>query len=279
MPTSQLVPTVVLIDAPEDDEDKGDAQPPPYTDGAGEVDDWRIYGANLLRFITADIKEKGLASMVIPVVVRRMADDESSRIIQPTQSPRSPSSNTPQPPPPERASIRVPPEQKSSIKYVDLGSVLVLSNPINNQTLPSLATHVYRVYNEYLQCGKTLSLPTNKRHRPWIGTEATTTQSYPHLREVMVSDLSGKITGAIVEHPVDPVRLDLSNEREQAIIAAIASWDFSAHHFTEDELMHATMLMVEHALRIPGLEEFRIPTGMFSFYHPQLDECAGSLDT
>ena len=45
------------------------------------------------------------------------------------------------------------------------------------------------------------------------------------------------------------------------VAQAIAAWNFSAHDFTEDELLHAASLMLQHALTIPALEQWRITTG------------------
>lgn len=42
---------------------------------------------------------------------------------------------------------------------------------------------------------------------------------------------------------------------------AFTSWDFSAHDFSEDQLVHAAFLMLQHALSMPELESWRIPTG------------------
>jgi 3',5'-cyclic-nucleotide phosphodiesterase len=47
-----------------------------------------------------------------------------------------------------------------------------------------------------------------------------------------------------------------------AVAQAISVWNFSAHEFTEDELLHAASLMLQHALTMPALEQWRITTGM-----------------
>ena len=57
--------------------------------------------------------------------------------------------------------------------------------------------------------------------------------------------------------------LYIVNHRQDATIAtAIGRWDFSAHDFSEDELVHAAFLMLQHALEMPALEKWRIPTGV-----------------
>ena len=42
------------------------------------------------------------------------------------------------------------------------------------------------------------------------------------------------------------------------VAQAIGSWNFSAHDLTEDELLHAASLMLQHALAMPALEQWRI---------------------
>lgn len=57
-------------------------------------------------------------------------------------------------------------------------------------------------------------------------------------------------------------KMDTLDDSRRAVIAtAIGSWDFSAHEFSEDELVHAAFLMLEHALQMPELERWRFPAG------------------
>ena len=43
---------------------------------------------------------------------------------------------------------------------------------------------------------------------------------------------------------------------------AIGSWSFSAHEYSEDDLVHIAFLMLQHALAMPELERWRLPAGM-----------------
>ena len=55
-------------------------------------------------------------------------------------------------------------------------------------------------------------------------------------------------------------KLYIINYRQEVVITkAIGRWDFSAHDFSEDELVHAAFLMLQHALQMPDLEKWRIP--------------------
>lgn len=55
--------------------------------------------------------------------------------------------------------------------------------------------------------------------------------------------------------------VNVPGERKREIEAEVASWQFSAHDFTDDELVYAASSMMEHALQFPELEAMRISTG------------------
>ena len=44
---------------------------------------------------------------------------------------------------------------------------------------------------------------------------------------------------------------------------AVGQWSFSAHDFTSDELVYAALTMLEHAMQLPDLEQFRLSTGVY----------------
>jgi hypothetical protein len=41
----------------------------------------------------------------------------------------------------------------------------------------------------------------------------------------------------------------------------IATWAFSAHDLTDDELLYGALVMLEHALQVPDLAEWRMTEG------------------
>lgn len=52
--------------------------------------------------------------------------------------------------------------------------------------------------------------------------------------------------------------LDIRPEREDYVKDRIGSWDFTAHEFTEDELVFGACEMLQHAFRMPELEPWRL---------------------
>ena len=55
--------------------------------------------------------------------------------------------------------------------------------------------------------------------------------------------------------------LDIPDERKDAVVKAVGSWSFGAHDFTDDELLHGGLVMLQHVLDMPELEKFRMGTG------------------
>ena len=43
----------------------------------------------------------------------------------------------------------------------------------------------------------------------------------------------------------------------------IGNWAFPAHDLADDELVHAGYLMLQHALSMPELEQWRLSSGRF----------------
>lgn len=42
---------------------------------------------------------------------------------------------------------------------------------------------------------------------------------------------------------------------------AVSAWAFSAHDFTDDELLYGALVMLKHALQMPELEKWSISEG------------------
>jgi hypothetical protein len=58
-----------------------------------------------------------------------------------------------------------------------------------------------------------------------------------------------------------PRELNIPAARKAAVANAVGTWSFSAHDFTDDELLHGALVMLEHVLSMPELEKWRMPTG------------------
>jgi hypothetical protein len=56
-------------------------------------------------------------------------------------------------------------------------------------------------------------------------------------------------------------RLRIPNVRANAVAQAVGRWDFSAHDYTDEELVHGALVMFEHAFTMPEVSDFVIPSG------------------
>lgn len=53
-------------------------------------------------------------------------------------------------------------------------------------------------------------------------------------------------------------------ERKEVVASAIGTWAFSAHDFTDDELLYGALLMLKHALKMPEVEEWGMTDGLYT---------------
>lgn len=254
-----LTPTVVLIDIPHGSLPSGSEsynqtpspssarqdRDPPGTEFADE----RFYGLPLLQWIVSDIQQQRLPKLVVPVAMVSIPepdiDAETPFKYEPIIGP----------------SISMPSDQMRTLGFLDVGAADVLTSPLIRERLPGLAVHAYQAYKDLAQRSEFDSKVKKQRKRSWVGLDGQ--KPYAYLREAMVSGLMDGICGLddAERDSISNVQIFISDERHEEIIEAIASWDFSAHDFTDDELIHGAKLMLEHALSMPGLEQWRIPAG------------------
>lgn len=274
-----LIPTLVLIDIPYEDQIP-DRFPEIRTPSPGtrlqvdglleEPDIEETYGLKLLQWIASEIQYQSLSKLIVPVAIVAIPKQKSH---EPLMRERSDSeidaqmnynefggSSKP-------AGLVVPLDQVRTIKYLDVGAVDVLTSPLLHERLPSLGIHAYRAHRDASKDQRALLEMKRGRKRSWVGVDDQ--KPYAYLREAMVSGLMDgicKLGGD--EEPMGHVRISVALERRQKIAESIGSWLFSAHDFTDDELLHAALLMLQHALAMPELERWRISTGKRTDFVP-----------
>src|SRR4051794_24827323 len=59
-------------------------------------------------------------------------------------------------------------------------------------------------------------------------------------------------------------KIRVSPERHELVRQSICRWDFSAHEFTDDELLLCAFEMFMHAFTMPEVEEWRISSGQLT---------------
>ncbi|TID20831.1 HD-domain/PDEase-like protein [Venturia nashicola] len=254
------VPTIVLIDIPYDEEQhlkrklREQRTPSPtstrsrhtthdYLEVDGS-DGSNVYGMSLLTHITAEIQARTMSKLVIPVVVLSGFEREWA------------SSNLPSP---SVHGSQVLSDTVRLTRYLDAGAADVLTSPLSKDHAQGLAVHAYRTYKEVGASEAAFLAQKRNRKRSWVGVDDT--KPYAYLREAMVSNLMGHICNPeTVGESHDPSEIVIAEGRHEVIAEAIGTWAFSAHAFSDDELLHASLLMLEHALLMPEVEKWRIPT-------------------
>lgn len=161
-------------------------------------------------------------------------------------------------------SSRSQPETKEAIyprnamKCIDAGAVDVLYSPLHEDSIHSIVVRAYRSYREATKERAEAFARKRARKLSWLGN--TENKPYAYLREKMVSEL---MTG--ICNPEEHLHLgdqrpppDLEAAREEELKRALGRWDYSGHDYSEEELIHAASYMLQHALALPELEEWRL---------------------
>jgi 3',5'-cyclic-nucleotide phosphodiesterase len=270
--TEDMIPTLVLVDIPYEDRAEeshahANRTPSPMSQRFNSTNpenaDQAFYGLSLLRCISLDIQQHNLSKLVVPVAVVAIPRPVNSEVKAqgPTQEKAENSSSwLPFAGRIRSGSVSIPLDQKRTMKYLDVGAVDVLTSPLLKERLPSLAIHAYRAHKDSLKDHNAFLEVKRGRKRSWVGLDDQ--KPYAYLREAMVSGLMDGICRlGGDELPLSHVRISVPIERREMIENAVGSWYFSAHDFTDDELLHAAMLMLQHALAMPELKNWRLSAG------------------
>lgn len=270
-----LKPTLVLIDMPYDEkvpvEPAESRSPSPHSvpppenrlpeNGeepvAREAD---MYGLRLLERVVSEAQLRNLSRLVVPVPIVRPPletgypdNDGGGNFIAPSLLASRPDG--------KRRSAYLP--NRRLLKHcLDLGAVDVVTSPMTDRTLVNLEVQAYRAHKDAAQEQQAMLEVRRGRKRSWVGVNEE--KPFAYLREAMVSGLMGgicKVGGGDRDNKAPGVQLDVPADRDAKIAAAVGEWHFCAHSFSEDELVVAARTMFKHALSMPELERWRIPTG------------------
>ncbi|CAK7227329.1 3',5'-cyclic-nucleotide phosphodiesterase [Sporothrix curviconia] len=269
-----LKPTVVLIGTPHDERipiDEQSRSPSPHSTPHNEVGSApttpltdEVYGLRLLRRIVSEAHLRNLSKLIVPVSVISFSESGSAPAASllaapPTHDDDNDNNNA------ATSSAKVfqmqralnRPLLKSCLK---LGASDVVFSPIQPQSITSLEIRAYWAHKSAARDQQALLELRRGRKRSWVGI--TDNRPFAYLRENMVASLMRRICQMEEgdELPVDAVRISVTPRRKQIIASSIGNWHFSAHDFNDDELIEASALMFKHALSMPELAEWRIPT-------------------
>ncbi len=260
----------MLIDTPYDErvfETSRSRDPSPHSRVSDEEETERgsegeLYGLRLLERIVYETHLRNLSRLVVPIPVISFpllqsppADNESgdeftrpayTDYLSERPSPAANGSLT------NRALLR---------RCLDRGAIDVMASPLHMKTLTSLEVHAYRAHKKAAKEQQSYLEIRRGRKRSWVGVHEE--KPFAYLREAMVSGLMSGICqlGNESELHIGSVRMDVSSEDKAEVAEAIGKWHFSAHDFSDDSLLFAASVMFKHALSMPELEHWRIPSG------------------
>jgi hypothetical protein len=271
------VPTFVIIDVPYDEEQRlkrlsrEPRTPSPTSSRIARIDNSEphdIYGTHLLTHVSAEISSRNFSKLVVPVVMLTGLEREAGPSGLPS---------------PGIHGARVLTDTVRLSRYLDAGAFDVFSSPLSKDRMHGLVIHAYRLQKEYAR--EEASFLTSKRNRKlsWVGVDDA--KPYGYLREAMVSNLmTGICNPETVGESLDARYVargdiqcttnsssdfDLSEDRRAVVEEAIGTWAFSAHDYTDDELLYGALVMLQHALQMPELEKWRISEGAYHLQNMQ----------
>ncbi|KAF3045622.1 3',5'-cyclic-nucleotide phosphodiesterase [Didymella heteroderae] len=248
--TKSNIPVFVILDVPYDEElrlkrlSREPRTPSPTSSRIravdnGEPDD--TYGTHLLTHVSSEISSKNFSKLVVPIVMLTGLATETPSVSAPSSLNKT----------------LVLTDTVKLSKYLDSGAVDVLSSPLSKDRVHGLAVHAYRLQKEAAR--EEASFLTTKRNRKlsWVGVDDA--KPYAYLREAMVSNLmTGICNPETVGDSLDASDFELDEQRRKVVEDKVATWAFSAHEFTDDELLYAALVMLEHALSSPELSQWQL---------------------
>lgn len=221
----------------------------------------KAYGLILLQHISTEVSNSSLSKLVVPVAMIYRADSDTITAPNGSSSRALPDNLTTSlrssgPGRDDEAILQAPTQR--SLRCVDLGAVDVLISPLQGSRLRDLSVPAYRAQKEASKERAKFLSQKRLRKRSWLGN--TDNKPHAYLREAMVSGLMTGIcnpdeVSQVIDHKTLP---GLASKREAHLIDAIGSWGFSGHDWAEEELIHAALLMLQHALSMPELVKWRI---------------------
>lgn len=254
-----IKPTLVLLDTPADSYSAQPNSRPTSSQTTGNMDihapDEDVYGLNLLQKLITEAHLRGISKLIVPIPIIAPVDTAPATTDQMTDGAV------------ERivAPLGFMPATRQLVKRcLDLGAADVIISPLSAKCITSLEICAYRAHRDATREQQAILEVRRGRKRSWVGVNEE--KPFAYLREAMVSGLMSGICrlSADDDSQLISAHIAVSSERQAVIAGAVGPWHFDAHEFTDDELVVAAMFMFKHALSVPDLEAWRIPTGELS---------------
>lgn len=216
-------------------------------------------GLSLLAGLSTDIQVQDGPNLVVPIAILRAS---GSNPTGPTSEPLN------------RNNLTL--EHKQIARCLDAGAFDVLTTPLDRARLQGLLVHAYRARRSAQKEMSRFLARKKLRKLSWVGVNDE--QPYAYLREAMVSKLMKGICNP-EEEIVDEFQeheLHINPDRQPFIKKQVGSWNFSAHEFSDDELVFSACQMIQHAFTMPGLEQWQLTSGELQTF---LLACRGAYNS
>ncbi|KAK3357062.1 hypothetical protein B0T25DRAFT_145753 [Lasiosphaeria hispida] len=263
-----LKPTLILIDTPFEHipENSRSRTPSPHSppDEDSENHEEELYGLALLQRIVTESYLRSFSKLVVAVPVIDFPRSESPDRNDGSSDVREEIAN--QKLHPGSSKTRRGANRRMLKRCLDLGATDVMASPMNGKCITNLEVHAYRAHMQAAWDQKAMMEMRRGRKRSWVGISQE--KPFAYLREAMVSGLMNgicRIDGEKEDVPAN-VRISVPAEKQAEVALAVGQWHFCAHNFSDDELISASATMFKHALSMPELEPWRIPTDQLHIF-------------
>ncbi|KAJ5807826.1 hypothetical protein N7474_009095 [Penicillium riverlandense] len=199
-------------------------------------------GLSLLSGVSNDIQVQEYPNLVVPIAILRTAGSDAPGDLASVGESQV------------RSSFLTV-EHKQIARCLDAGAVDVLTTPLDRVRIQGLVVHAYRTRRAARKEMSRFLARKKLRKYSWVGVHDE--EPYAYLREAMVSKLMKGICNP--EETIEEFQdreLNIEPSRKPIIKERVGSWKFSAHEFSEDELVFGACEMLQHALTMPGLEQW-----------------------
>ncbi|OJJ47848.1 hypothetical protein ASPZODRAFT_15295 [Penicilliopsis zonata CBS 506.65] len=216
------------------------------------------YGLQLLSGVSADIQVRDGPNLIIPIAILRSPATNLAR--QTLEETDGDLDLDQQPKQHQQHRDILSAEPRHVSRCLDAGALDVLTSPLDRSRTHGLLVHAYRTRKTAQKELSRFMAKRKLRKQSWVGVHGE--QPYAYLREAMVSKLmKGICNPEEVIEEFQERELDVIPERQAIVKEQIGRWAFTAHQFTEDELVYGACEMLQHALNMPELDHWRLTPG------------------
>ncbi|KIV89109.1 hypothetical protein, variant [Exophiala mesophila] len=221
------------------------------------------YGLQLLSRIASDLQVEEGVKLIIPVAIvlpkRKDSHDQTDDEVQPSTISRAPYGPEAQPVEIKDNSDII--DERLMLQCLDAGALDVVRSPLDKAGIMGLTVHAYRIYkNAKKEQTGFMAMSRRGRKQSWVGVEDE--KPYAYLREAMVKKLlKGICEPQNLIEDYQHRDLYIQDHRKNVVAAEVGKWSFCGHDFTEDELVYAGYYMLNHALKMPEAQHWRMDEG------------------